>query len=237
VLKFTNAQSTFQFFIKRYYGKLKMQIDPRTQPLRNWNELARENAENAIVSSMFEAGSKATEPIETFSTWILVATAAVASFLITNADKLIPFITKNGFLTCGIFLFASCVFGFISKIFAVRAKINSEVQASVLKTFTAQLEIFNQEAAKIQAGAKFWGITLESGIRMDRILSEFMKPFPFWVRWIAKRHFTKYAGDPQIGHILQVKTLNRQGFSAFLQAVCFIGFLGAGFYFAATIPT
>ena len=212
-----------------------MQIDPRTQHLRDWNDLARENTENAIVSSMLDAGSKASEPIETFSTWLLVATAAIGSFLITNADKIIPFITKTGFLTCGAFLFASCVFGLISKIYSVRAKIGIEVQAVVLKTFTEHLEKFKQEEAKIQEGAKFWGITLETGIRIERILNEFMQPLPWWVRWLSKRHLTKYAGNPQIGRILQIKTLQIQGWSAFLQAISFIGFLGAGFCFAASI--
>jgi hypothetical protein len=212
-----------------------MQIDPRTQPLRNWNELARENTETAVVSSMMDAASIATEPIETFSTWLLVATAAVASFLITNADKVIPFITKQGFITCGIFLFVSCVFGLISKIFSVRAKIGVEIRAAVHKTFTEHLERYKEEEAKIQEGAKYWGITLESGIRLERILKEFMQPFPWWVRWSMKRHFTKNAGNPQIGHIVQIKTLQAQGLAAFLQAICFVGFLGAGFVFTAAI--
>jgi hypothetical protein len=61
---------------------------------------------------MFEAGSKSSEPIEQFSTWLLVGTAAIASFLIANSDKLIPLITKKGFLVCGAFLCLSCISGF-----------------------------------------------------------------------------------------------------------------------------
>ena len=75
--------------------RLPMIDDPRTEPLREWNRLARENTENAMVSSMFEAASKASEPIETFATWLLVGTAAVASFLITNADKLLPLVKQS----------------------------------------------------------------------------------------------------------------------------------------------
>lgn len=48
-----------------------MNNDPKTEPLKEWNRLARENTENAIVSSMFEAGSKSSEPIKQFSTWLL----------------------------------------------------------------------------------------------------------------------------------------------------------------------
>lgn len=59
-----------------------MSNDPRTEPLEEWNRLARENTENAIVSSMFEASAKACEPIEQFSTWLLLGAAAISSFLL-----------------------------------------------------------------------------------------------------------------------------------------------------------
>ena len=88
-----------------------MTDDSRTEALREWNSLARENTENAVVSSMLEAALTASEPVETFSTWLLVATAAVASFLIANAETLMPFISRAGFVTCGVFLCVSCIFG------------------------------------------------------------------------------------------------------------------------------
>ncbi len=40
-----------------------MPDDSRTEPLREWNRLARQNAENAIVSSMFEASFNASDPV------------------------------------------------------------------------------------------------------------------------------------------------------------------------------
>lgn len=73
-----------------------MSLDLKTEPLLEWNRLARENTKNAIVSSMFEAAMKSSDYIETFITWLLVAAAAVASFLIGNAEKLIPFTSKIG---------------------------------------------------------------------------------------------------------------------------------------------
>lgn len=212
-----------------------MNDDPRTKPLLEWNRLARENTENAVVSSMFEAALKASEPIETFSAWILVATAAVASFLIVNAEKLLPYISKAGFVTCGAFLCASCIFGLLSKIFAVRCKIGIETGAAVRKTFGEHLVAYKQEEEKIQKDAEFWGINLQSGIRIERVLHEFLLPLPGWVRRLARRHFAKHAGNPQIAYVAQVKTLQAQGMAAFVQALCFLGFLGAGFIFAAAI--
>lgn len=212
-----------------------MSDDPRTQPLREWNRLARENTENAIVSSMFKAVLKASDPIESFSSWLLVATAAVASFLIANGERLIPYISRGGFITCGALLCVSCICGLLSKVFAVQCKIGAETSAAVQETFTEHLATYKQEEEKIQEGAKFWGIDLQSAVRIERVLHEFLLPFPKWARWFSNRHLKKHASNPQIGYLIQVKNLQIQGLAAFLQALCFLGFLIAGFAFAAAI--
>lgn len=212
-----------------------MNNDPRTEPLLEWNRLARENTENAIVSSMFEAAAKASEPIDTFSTWLLVAAAAVASFFIGNAEKLIPIIKQQGFVTCGVFLCLSCIFGLMSKIFALRCKVSSETGAAVRKTFSEHLAAYQIEEEKIQEGAVFWGIDIQTAIRLERVLKEFLAPMPWWVRWLSKRYFEKHAGNPQIGYIPHIKSLHTQGVHAFFQAMCFLGFLASGFIFASPI--
>jgi len=210
-------------------------LDPRTESLREWNRLARENAENAMVSSMFEAGLKASEPIETFSTWLLVGTAAVASFLITNADKLVPFIGHRGFLVCGTFLSLSCILGLFSRMFALLCKIQIETGNAVRKTFLEHLTAHEEEEKKIKEGAKFWGITLETGVRLDRVLGEFFSPLPKWVGWIVQRKLKKQAGNPQVGYLPAVKGMQWQGLTASLQSLSFIAFIVAGFtYVAAT---
>ena len=212
-----------------------MNHDPRTEPLREWNRLARENTENAIVSSMFEAAGKASEPIESFATWLLIGTAAVASFQISNAEKLLPLVGQHGFVVSGAFLCVSCVFGLLSKMYALRCKIDNELGAAVRSTFAAHLAMYKEEEERIKNGAQFWGISLETGVRLDRLLSEFYKPLPRFAVWLASRHFKKHAGNPQIGYILLVKNLQRQGLFAFFQAISFLGFLVAGFIYAAAI--
>lgn len=189
-----------------------MTDDPRTEPLKEWNRLAREHTENAIVSSMFEAGSKSSEPIEQFSTWLLIGTAAIASFLIANSDKLIPLITKKGFLVCGAFLCLSCTSGLISKIYALRCQIGIKVGAAVRETFLGHLKNYEKEEEKIKEGANFWGITLETGIRMERVLEEFFKPQPIIIKWLATRILKKHECNPQVGYLPLISMMNRQGF-------------------------
>ena len=186
-----------------------------------------------MISSMFEACAKASEPIEVFATWLLVGTAAVASFLITNADKVVPLVKQTGFIVCGAFLCFSCVFGLMAKVYGVRCKIGIELGDAVRGTFQTHLTKYKEEEQKIKKGAEFWKISLETGIRIDRVLSEFHKPLPRISAWLSNRHFKKNAGNPQIRYLLLIKNLTRQGSLAFLQAVSFVGFLIAGFIYAA----
>jgi hypothetical protein len=212
-----------------------MTDDPRTAPLREWSRLAQENTENAMVSSMFEAAVVASEPIDSFSTWLLLGTAAVGGFLISNADKVIPLLTKTGFVTAGVLLVLSCVFGVLSKALALRMKVMKETGARVKATFLEHLAKYEEEEAKIEEGAKFWGITIQTGVRMDRVLEEFYKPLPAWARWLGRRHMEKNKGNPQIQYLPLIKTMNGQGMFAFVQVLLFIAFLGTAFIFAAGV--
>lgn len=209
--------------------------DPRTQPLQEWNRLARESAKNAMVTSMFEAAAKSSEPIDTFASWLLVGTAAVASFFIANAEKILPLVTRNGFVICGLFLCISCAFGLLSKMFALRCKIGIEMSAAVRKTFAEHLAQYEEEERKIRQGAEFWGISLQTGIRIERVLSQFFAALPKWAVWLAQRQLKKNVGNPQIGHLPIIKYLYAQGMLAFLQAISFVGFLISGFVYAAAI--
>jgi hypothetical protein len=210
-----------------------MSHDPRTEPLLEWNRLARENAENAIVSSMFEAGFKASELIDTFSTWLLVGAAAVASFLIANADKVIPFIKHSGFFACGAFLCLSCLCGLMAKLYGLRCKIQIETGAAVRKTFAEQLAKHQDEEKKIKASADTWGITLETGVRLERVLSEFLLPMPKLIVWLVSKQIRKNGSGPQAGHTPIIRGLNKQGLFTGLQSLFFLGFMVAGFVYAA----
>jgi hypothetical protein len=184
---------------------------------------------------MFESGFKANKPIKEFSTWLLIGTATIAAFFVTNADKLLPFITQAGFLTCGAFLCASCLFGLVSRMYALRCEIQIEAGDAVRKTFAEHLAKHQEEEKKITENASVWGITLETGIRIERVLSEFLKPLPRWVTWIVKRQLKKHMNNPQIGYLPVIKGLQWQGMFALLQALLFLGFLVAGFVFAAAL--
>lgn len=207
--------------------------EDKTAPLNEWNRLARENTENAIVSSMFEAIKPTSKPLDEFVTWLLVGTAAIASFFIVNADKLIPFLGVSGFKLCGAFLCFSGLFGLISKVFGLQCRMGSESSKAIRETFSIHLMQHKIEEEKIHENAKFWGITLETGIRMERVLATFMEPLPFWIKFMTARMLKKHSTNPQLAHIPFVNAFTRQGVCASLQAICFLGFIASGFVKAA----
>ena len=208
--------------------------EDKTTALKEWNRLARENTENAIVSSMFEAIRPTSKPLDEFVTWLLVGTAAISSFFIVNADKLMPFLGVSGFKLCGAFLCFSGLFGLISKGFGLQCRIGIDSSKAVLETFTKHLKRHEEEENKIHENAKHWGITFETGIRMERVLAAFIDPLPFWVKFMTNRMLKKHSNNPQLAHIPFINAITRQGVFAFLQAICFLGFIASGFVKAAT---
>ncbi len=185
--------------------------DPRTEPLKEWNRLARENTENAIVASMCGATLESSKPIEEFSTWLLIGAAGIASFILTNSDKLEPLMGKNGVAKSGAFLCASCVLGLLSKFYSLKCTIGITSAAAVDKTFKEHLEKYEVEEKKIEEGAKFWGITLETGVSLERILEQYFSTLPRIHTWYAKRQINKIKNHPQIRYVLPLNFCNYSG--------------------------
>ncbi len=184
---------------------------------------------------MFSATLRTTSPLDAFSNWMLVATAAVASFLLINAEGLVEFVGKEGIISGGYVLCGSCIFGLLSKIFGLRCKIAIDLSTAIQTTFLEHLERYEVEEEKIQEGASFWGITLETGVRIERILNEYLSPFPWFFKFTAKRHFKKNLGNPQMGYLTQLKSLRAQGYATFIQAVLFIYFFAQVFLSASKL--
>lgn len=203
--------------------------DQKTEALREWNRLARENTENDIVSSLFEAISNTSAPVEKFSTWLLVGTVATGAFLITNSDQLLDLTNKNGFIWIAAFICLSCTFGLVSRIFALICSIQIDVSKNARRVFFAHLEKHEADEEQIQKSSDFWGITLETGIRTERVLAEYMKPMPKLIIWYVNWKSNRTPKDLHADQHLFVKSLNKQSLFAFLQSLMFLGFLISGF--------
>jgi hypothetical protein len=203
--------------------------DPRISSLHRWNSLARENAENAVVASMFEASIKASEPLEAFANWLIIGAAAVGSFVISNGDKVQPLLGKVGLLTCGLLLCLCCIFGVLSKIYGLRCKIGVQANAALKETLSTHFAAHRDQQKEIEENARFWGIVVESGIQLDRIISEYLGPLPLYAKWYVKRQLIGIPATPQGGYYPLIKALQRQGLFALLASFAFIAFLISGF--------
>lgn len=209
-----------------------MPTNDRASPLHEWNQLARDNAENEIIGLMHETTAQSAEPLATFSGWLFLGAAAVASFMITNSEKMLTFLGSGGFVSCGVLLCASCAFGLVAKGFAVRCQIGIQISAGLKRTFLAHLKAYDAERAEILVHAAKHGIELETGIRMDRVLREYFAPWPRSVVWLSSRFLAKNSGNPQIGNLLLLRSVMWLGALTFLQSFSFLAFLAAGFLYA-----
>jgi len=203
--------------------------DPRTKALQEWNRLARENTENAIVTSMLESVGKSSSPIESFTDWMLIATGAIASFILTNTEKVLPFVGKQALTYGGLLLCTSFTCGLLSKIFALQVKIGQQAGEAAKTTFAEHLEKHKIEEEKIKEGAKFWGITIDTGVRLELILTKFLAAMPAIPRYLTNRTLKKYQGNIHLGQIILLRNFNRQGIFAFLQGILLVFFFGLQF--------
>ena len=205
----------------------------KTDPLLDWNRLARENTENAMVSSMYEAAACAIEPLDKFATWLLIGSTAIASFFITNSEKISPILESRGFLLCGAMLCFSCFFGFLAKLYALKAQITQKTSNAVRETFLIHLANHQAEELKIQENADFFGIDLQTGIRMERVLSEFAKPLPWWAKFLINRQLKINKYNPQVAYLGLIRNINMLGYFTTAQTIFILGFLISGFIYAA----
>jgi len=214
-----------------YEARLPMENDTNHESLNLWNNLSKSNTENAILNTMFDGVLTTSEPMETFCTWLLVASGAIASYILANAEKLIPILSKAGFMTCGTFLFLSCSFGLLSKLFFLRCKSGIETARIIKEKATKHFQDYDVEKSQIEEIAKSSGVQIDSEIRLEKIQDDFLCHFPPWIQWLSKRQMT--TSKPPYG--ILIKSLVAQGSSLVIQTMCFLGFLATGFIFATTI--
>ncbi len=207
----------------------------KPDPLSEWNRNVREGAENSLVSAMYEAGFTANEKVESFSAWLLAGSAAIAAFIVTESDSLMNVYGRGEFKIIGMSLLASCLVGFISKYYALRCGMQIKINEAVREKFAILLAQYYKEEEDINLTASKLGVTLETGIRMDRVLKDFYRPLPIWIRWYANRQLKKHEGNPQQGYLPIIRNMNRQFLFAVVQVVTFFFFLSSGLYYAVAI--
>jgi hypothetical protein len=194
-------------------------------PLLEWNRLNRENAKNSLVSVMFGNISGRAVQIDLFSTWLLAGSGAAATLVVGNAQSLIALLGKYGFRRGLAALVSSAFFGLISKYIYIFFQYGGDYQTKLLEQVQPILDKHALDEKQIQEIAKKRNIKLDTEISMNHVLSDFSKPFPKISRKFMLWYINKHRDDPQIGHLLPLKTFMWQATAALIQAIAFIAFL------------
>jgi hypothetical protein len=218
------------------YGKGRFVNQPNSdKPLIEWNRLNKEDAEQEIVSSLYQSMAETTVAIEKFSMWLLAGTGATGALLITQIESVLPYLSQEGFKVCMALLFVSAIFGFLAKYKSLRCAIQTQMQSKLSELIKPILAKHEQDEDEIQEHATQRGIQLETDIELSNIITEFSRPFPWWVKWIIVREVDQTWGDRQAGFHIMAKAYTSQIEWTFLQACCFLLFMFSGALFAKVI--
>ncbi|MEK6791012.1 MAG: hypothetical protein AABY45_04845 [Deltaproteobacteria bacterium] len=212
-----------------------MSNSKQTDPLLEWNRLNKENAEQALVSATFKCMADTSPIVDKFSMWLLAGTGASGALLISRIEAVIPHLTATGFKWCLFFLIVSAILGFLAKYKSLRCQIQNEVNTKLTELMPAIFAKHKEDKTEIQEYAKQRGVALETDISLSKVIAEFAKPFPFWVRWLIERQVIKNQGNRQAGFHVAIKAYSGQLFFTFWQAVFFLAFLCAGAWYARGI--
>ncbi|NWF48596.1 hypothetical protein F3K02_25540 [Hydrogenophaga sp. D2P1] len=204
-------------------------------PLLEWNRLNKENAEHGFVSGLFQSMSETSPLVEKFSMWLLAGTGATAALLITQIESVLPYLSESGFKICLIVLVLSALLGFIAKYYSLRCEIQTKVQSKFMELVKPVLDKHEKDEDRIKEYAKQKGVTLQTDIDLSRIMNEFSRPFPFWVKWLISRKIQKTSGDRQAGFHIAVKAYMSQIRWTFFQALLFIAFILTATWYANAI--
>ena len=204
-------------------------------PLLEWNRLNVENAEQGFVSALYLSIAETTIVADKFSIWLIAGTGASGALLISQIKSILPHLSPQGFKVCIGLLVISAVFGFIAKYKALRCEIQLQMQTKLQDLLAAVFEKHAEDEEKIHEYATQRGVELQTEIDFAKIISEFSKPFPWWVKLLMDRQLRKSEGDRQAGHRIAFKAYMGQLRWTFYQACFFLAFMFAGAWFARAI--
>lgn len=217
------------------YGQGDNVTNQQPDPLFEWNRLNKENAEQNFASAIFKSMAQTNPVVDKFSMWLLAGTGASGALLISQIEVVLPHLTAKGFKLCLAFLIISAVLGFVAKYKSLRCQIQTEMEGKLSELAAAIFAKHAEDKKKIQELAKQRRIELETEINFSNVVAEFVKPFPFWAKWLIVRQTDKSLHNRQTGYHVAVKAYLGQIRYTFWQAVAFLIFLCAGAWYAQAI--
>lgn len=202
------------------------------QDLIDYANLVRSNAEISFTSAMLDSAIRSSITVNRFSTFLLIGSGATVSVFVTNIDKLLPIINQFGFKASALLLVGSILFGIAAKFRSIQCEISIENRNFIQERLPKILEELDKHQGLISTRSSQLNITVDSELRMDRVISDFLKPFPRFIRYIALRNLNKNSDSSQVAYLNSIKHWLSQCFFTLLQTAFFVFFIFSCIYFA-----
>lgn len=204
-------------------------------PLIEWNRLNRSNAENDVADALFVGTLSGTHQIDRFSSWLLAGIGATAALFVTGISSILPYLSETGFYIGGAVLVASGVFGLLSKLRALQAQVALAQILELKERLGPVLDRHEEQEEKIQEHARQRGISLETEIDINRVVSIYLEAFPRILHKRLIREFNDGVADRHASLKKATRSLFYQGVFAGLQSISFVAFIVVSVAFASAI--
>lgn len=165
--------------------------------------------ENIILQKLFSSSITASPVVDKFSLYILAATGAIIALIISNLDKLLPILSRNGLFYSLSLLAISALFGLIAKEKSINIQSSKVVAEDTEKQITSLVEKYNISLDRIR----------------NTILNEYIKAYPFFMRGVVKHKFKKALQDSVSSHRMLANIYYWQSIYTIFQTISFIGFI------------
>ncbi|MCG8092480.1 MAG: hypothetical protein JAZ17_02450 [Candidatus Thiodiazotropha endolucinida] len=203
--------------------------------LKLWNNLNKENAEQEMVSVLFQSFVETAPMFGNYSTWLLIGTGTVSAFLVAQIDSVLPYLSVVGYKLSLLSLAFSAVFGFLSKEKVLHCEIQLKVISMVYSGLPPVFEKHEKEEAEIIARSEQLGVKLDTDIDIEKVFTEAYKPFPFWIKWKMKRAAKDGLSNRQAHYHILISSYLKLMWSVFFQVVFFLLFIVTASIFAGNI--
>ncbi|MDD1967115.1 hypothetical protein NPS29_17430 [Pseudomonas putida] len=182
--------------------------------------------EGELIKDMLHAVCDTRENLDKFALWLMIGCAGIVSFLIANADRVMPLLSPKGFLVCGVALCFSCLFGLVARIMSLRGEIGAKVQTSVFDSIRRQEE--RLAAMQANDGDAVPAVSIDFAL----VNEMYLKQFPKIVQWWVLKKVKNVERNPFGVQKMLVGSFLKQGGMLALQTISFLFFLFAGILYA-----
>lgn len=196
-------------------------------PLQAWSRIANENTKHAAVSAAYVGMLSRSPQIDSFSTWLLAGTGATASLLVANIADITAALSVPGFKICLSLLAIAALFGLFTKCASVFLPIDGERQAALQQQMLDIFTTHGETREKIEESAQLRNLPPPPDIDLGDIITELLRPMPFWARWLTQLYLKKHKDNRQIGYLLPLRAFIWQVNLCTLQALFFVAFVVA----------